>query len=135
MDLIGRQQAMRRASKPRGHARAIFHHVFSGVARADAAVEGGVDALRDAPGAGEETVTDSGERAQGARLQHHGGAARSGAAGAGARASASNPGSRASLRCDSAMTLNSSPMPVRPASSSRSSAESMAAAFSGGAFA
>src|SRR5580704_5293259 len=119
MDLVGGEQTIRRDAERRRHARAILGDVAGIVVRADAAIETGIKAVRDAACAREESVADSGER-QRRGLYHHRCFCRY----------FSNPGSTPNFGSAIASTLNSSPMPFGPVSVSRASALSISAVLS-----
>ncbi len=110
MDLIGRDQAIRRHAERCGHAGAVFGDLVGRIVRADAAIERGIDALRHAAVACEEGVANARELGERRGLQHTAG-------------SYSNPGGTPTDGCAKAATLNSMPMPVRPWPISRASAE------------
>jgi hypothetical protein len=58
VNLVGSDQA--RSLQVCGHARAVLTYGRSIVARTETAIQGCVDALRDAAAAGEKTVPDAG---------------------------------------------------------------------------
>ena len=71
MHLIGNQQALRLDPERGGHSGAVVAHGAGIVARSDAAVERVIDALRDAPAPGEESMREAG-MAQAVGLQELG---------------------------------------------------------------
>ena len=69
MDLVAGQQPLRPDRERLRHARAVLVDVGAQVLRADAAVQRGIDAVRNAAVAGEEAVADAGQRGERGRLQ------------------------------------------------------------------
>ena len=70
VDLVGGEQTVRLDVERRRHARAIFRDMGGAVARADTAIEAGIEAAGDAALPREEGVADAGKR-KGLGLDHH----------------------------------------------------------------
>ena len=122
MDLIGHGEPVRRDAERRGHAGAVFGDGLGRVARADAAVERGVDAFRDPADAGEEAMRDSRKRSVAA--------VRNGTACHAGFAPGWKPGGAGSLRSATAIALNSAPISPLPLPTRRLRARSNSSARS-----
>src|SRR5450631_397109 len=70
MDLIKAKQPVRAYAEGCGHAGAILIDLVGRVIRSDAAIERGIDSLRNAAGAREKAVADARELAERWCLQH-----------------------------------------------------------------
>ena len=127
MDLVEADQMRRLDHQMRRHARPVLGDRRGIVVRAEPAIERGIDAGRDAALAREEGVADAGLGGEIGSVMNMsvvrscGGVSPALAADEGQiRAAAAEPG------CDSARTLNNSPMPVAPRSVRRSKAAPIA---------
>src|SRR5207253_2859200 len=114
VDLVGGEEALRANAERRRHAGAVLLDQRGLVVRSLPAVEALIDAAGHAAVAGEEGVANARERGERRGLE--------------SGAHDSNPGSSPSRGCAMAMTLNISPMPVRPGAVKRASAASIASA-------
>src|SRR5262245_58700835 len=111
MDLMQREQLVRRDVQRGRHAAAIFLNLRRLIIRAKTAVQPGIDAGRYAASAGEEGVSDARHARQQQRLQRHAAAPD---AAASPCCGALNPGSILMSGCETPSTLNSAPMAPRP---------------------
>src|SRR3977135_30969 len=124
MGLPDAEEMLRRDAQLLSQSAAIFRDIGRIVARAEAAIETGVDAIGYAAVARKESVAQAGNGREQRRCQLHGSSALASCF------PSINPASEVRWGSEIASTLNIDPMPPRPPPISRFSAPEMASATS-----